>query len=139
MLKDFQEENHLVVHDSLASLIQEIYLEVKSAALISPEGFREWQSFLGQDDDDTYKDEHLFILIYERNEKIFMWLQITTFKAEKEQPRVKRAITSKMIKAVLENRQVLIEQNDYEPKEREKILHEILLSIKRKKRLLNLK
>lgn len=138
-IEAFQEKNYLVEEDSLISLIKEIYLEVKPVALVSPDGLREWQSFLGRDDDDTYKDDHLFILIQEKNGKIVMWLQITTFQAEIGQPRVKKATESKLIKAVLDNRQVVIEQNDYGPQEREKILWEILASIKRKKKLLSLR
>lgn len=126
-------------HDFIASQIKKIYLEVKPAALVSPEGLREWQSFLGQDEDDSYKDDHLFILILEKNDEVIMWIQVTKFKAQDDRPIIKIAQDSKQIKAVIKEEATLIEKNDFEPKETELILQEILKSIEKKKKLLGIK
>lgn len=126
-------------HDLIAFQIKKIYLEVRPAALVSPEGLREWQSFLGPYDDDSYQNDHVFILIRERSDEITLWIQVTKFKAQDDHPLIKKAQGSKQIKAVMKEEAMLIEKNDFEPKETELILQEILKSIKRKKQLLGIK
>lgn len=138
-LKGDQKEVFKDKPDLLATRIKEIYLEVKPAALVSSEGLREWQSFLGPDDDDSYQNDHLFIIIREKSDEITLWIQVTKFKTLDDQPRIKKAEGSKLIKAVLKNGGTLIEKNDFEPEESELILGEILKSIKKKKRLLGIK
>lgn len=134
-----QKEASANKHDFIASQIKKIYLEVRPAALVSPEGLREWQSFLGQDDDDSYKDDHLFILILEKNDEVIMWIQVTKFKAQDDRPIIKKAQGSKQIKAVIKAGTTVIEKNDFEPKETELIFQEILKSIEKKKKLLGIK
>ncbi len=64
---------------------------------------------------------------------------MTKFKAQDDHPLIKKAQGSKQIKAVMKEEAMLIEKNDFEPKETELILQEILKSIKRKKQLLGIK
>ncbi len=138
-IKNSQKEAFQVKPDPIASRIREIYHEVKPAALVSPEGLREWQSFLGKDDDDSYKDDHLFILIRERGDEVTLWIQVTKFKALDDKPIIKKAQSSKLIKAIIKKEETIIEKNDFEPEERELVLEQILSSIKRKKILLGIK
>ena len=123
----------------LSQKIREIYQKVRPAALVSPEGLREWQSFLGKDEDDSYKDDHLFILILEKAEETILWIQITKFEAQADQAIVKKAKGSKLIKAVLKKEETIIEKNDFGPEEIGLILSEILRSIENKKKLLGIK
>ncbi|MCX7974683.1 MAG: hypothetical protein N3B16_09325 [Candidatus Aminicenantes bacterium] len=123
----------------IISLIREIHSEIKPAALVTADGLRLWQSFLGQDDDDTYKDDHLVILVQEKDESVTLWIQVTKFKSESAQLTAKRAISSRMIKAVIQGQNWFIEKSDYNLSETEKILREILVSIQKKKKLLGVK
>jgi len=123
----------------LSQKIREIYKEVRPAALVSPEGLREWQSFLGQDEDDSYKDDHLFILILEKAEETVLWIQVTKFEAQADQSIIKKAKGSKLIKAVLKKEETIIEKNDFGPEEAGQILSEILRSIENKKKLLGIR
>jgi len=123
----------------LSQKIREIYKEVRPAALVSPEGLREWQSFLGQDEDDSYKDDHLFILILEKAEETVLWIQVTKFEAQADQAIIKKAKGSKLIKAVLKKEETIIEKNDFGPEEIGLILSEILRSIENKKKLLGIR
>jgi len=123
----------------LSQKIREIYKEVRPVALVSPEGLREWQSFLGQDEDDSYKDDHLFILILEKGEETLLWIQVTKFETQADRSRIKKAKGSKLIKAVLRKKEIIIEKNDFGAEETGLILSEILRSIENKKKLLGIK
>jgi len=139
MLKIFQKRTLQDDSAVLSQKIREIYKEVRPAALVSPEGLREWQSFLGQDEDDSYKDDHLFILILEKAEESILWIQVTKFEAQTDRSTVKKAKGSKLIKAVLRKEETIIEKNDFDPEETGLILGEILKSIENKKKLLGIK
>jgi hypothetical protein len=123
----------------LSQKLREIYKEVRPASLVSPEGLREWQSFLGQDEDDSYKDDHLFILILEKEEETILWIQVTKFETQADRSRIKKAKGSKLIKAVLRKNETIIEKNDFGAEETGLILSEILRSIENKKKLLGIK
>ncbi len=139
IMRDNQDEPGQSEERFISEKIREIFMEVRRAALVSPEGWREWQSFLGQDEDDTYKDEHLFILIQEGEGESRVFLQVTKMERDARNPVVQRARGTKLIEATVKEEKVLIARNDFAPKEARKILPEILRSIKEKKRLLGIK
>lgn len=136
-----QERHRLDKENYLAARIREIYEELRPAASVSPEGLREWQSFLGKDEDDTYKDDHLFIIMQEKEKEVRLWVQITFLERDKINPRKQTALGSKGIEATIDGKteKVSIRRNEFSSEEVEKIFAAILHSIREKKKLLGIK
>lgn len=136
-----QERHRLDKENYLAARIREIYEELRPAASVSPEGLREWQSFLGKDEDDTYKDDHLFIIMQEKEKEVRLWIQITFLERDKINPRKQTALGSKGIEATIDGKteKVSIRRNEFSSEEVEKIFATILRSIREKKKLLGIK
>ncbi len=132
---DIDKENYL------AATIREIYQELRPVASVSPEGLREWQSFLGQDPDDTYKDDHLFIIIQEKEKEVRVWIQITFLERDPNNPRKQTALGSKGIEATVDRQTetVSVGRNDFSADEVESIFPEILRSVREKKKLMGIK
>lgn len=136
-----QGSHRLDKENYLAARIREIYEELRPAASVSPEGLREWQSFLGEDEDDTYKDDHLFIIIQEKEREVRLWVQITFLERDKINRRKQKAVGSKGINATIDGKteKVSIHRNEFSSEEVEKIFTAILCSIRNKKKLLGIK
>lgn len=136
-----QRDRRLVEADYLAERIKEVYEEVRPAASVSAEGLKEWQSFLGKDEDDTYKDDHLFIIIQEKENEVRLWIQITFLERDINNPRKQTAVGAKQIEASVDpkTKAVLISHNEFSPTEIETIFPQILRSIRDKKKLLGIK
>jgi len=121
-----------------SKVLKEIYREVKELGKFPSENFIKRQFFLGEDDDDTNKDIHVFILIQNIDEKEKITIQATYMRRGKNKPVVAYAKNVRSISCVLEGDKIDIIKSDYDEMERESFLPEVLRSIRNKKKLLKM-
>ena len=113
-----------------------IYDEVKELGPYPGEDFIRREFFIGKDDDDTNKNQHVVVLILNIDGQEKMRLQVTYLEPTKENPQVKYAKDLKNIMCVVIGNNVTIQSSDYTERELEKLAPEILRAIQDKKKLL---
>ena len=101
------------------------------------EEFLRREFFVGEDDDDTNKNDHLVVIVQDVNEGKKMTLQLTHLEPSPENPRVKDSKWSKTLVCVIDRDRVEIKQSEFEEKELAPVLGGILRAITDKKRLLD--
>ncbi len=123
---------------SSSVLLKNIYREVLELGKSPGDDFIQRQFFVGEDDDDTNKDIHVFILIQKIDEVEKMTLQITYMQRGKGKPVIQYAKYVKSISCLLAGDKIDIIENDYDEKGIESILPEVLHAIQNKKKLLKI-
>jgi hypothetical protein len=118
-------------------ILKKIFDEVKEMGPYPGEDFIRRDFFTGSDDDDdTYKDNHVAILIQAASPLEKMKIQITIMVASEGSPLVKIASTTKNIICVVEGDKTSLQASDYDEKELAQTAAEILQAVVSKKRLL---
>lgn len=113
-----------------------IYDEVKELGPYPGEDFIRREFFIGRDDDDTNKNQHVVVLIQNVAGKEKMKVQVTYLEPTKENPQVKYAKGVKNLACLVAGNNVSIQGSDYNERELEKLAPEILRAIQDKKKLL---
>jgi len=119
--------------------LRQIFLETRPAALVTPEGLRIWQSFLGQDPDDTYKEDMLFIVIRDAADGSFLLIQVQGMRRHPDNPHVQSGLEARSVAAIIKGEKVVIENCDFSPEELDRLIPEMLQSIREKKKLLGIR
>jgi len=118
-------------------LLKKIHAEVKEMGPYPGEDFIRKEFFIGSDDDDdTYKDNHVAILIQAVPPGEKMKIQVTYMEPSEGNPLVKIARRTKTITCLLEGDQVSLLTSEYEEKELARTSGEILQAVLGKKKLL---
>ncbi len=125
--------------NQLSEILTKIYHEMKEFNLSPDEGFLRGDFFIGtDDDDDTYKDTHVSILVQDVQNQKKMKIQLTEMEPAKENRRVKYAGRSRTIGCLIEGDRVSTVSSDYLEKEMRRLAEGILRAVRAKKKLLNL-
>ncbi len=125
-----------------SKILKDIYAEIKEFKAYPGESFVQADFFVGSDDDDdTYKDVHVSILIHDQPSAEKMKIQMTVMEARPGQPRVKYARESKTIVCLVlpgsqDKPKVL--SSDLDEKDIGPFLASLLGAIQKKKALLSL-
>jgi len=119
--------------------LRQIFLELQPVALVTPEGLRVWQSFLGQDPDDTYKEDMLFIIIRDAAEESLLLIQVQKMRRHPDNPRWQSGLEARSVAAVIKGEKVVIENCDFSPEELGRLIPDMLQSIREKKKMLGIK
>lgn len=128
--------------DNFSKILKNIYAEVKEFKPYPGESFIRAEFFIGsEDDDDTYKDIHISILIQRQDVGEKMKIQMTAMEARPGQPRIKHARDSKMIVCWIlpgapDEPRIL--SSDVSEKDIDPFLASLLGAIQKKKALLSL-
>ena len=118
-------------------ILKKIFDEVKEMGPYPGENFIRKEFFTGSDDDDdTYKDNHVAILIQASPPREKMKIQVTYMVPSEGSPQVKIAKTTKTVICFVEGEKASLLSSDYEEKELAKTGAEILQAVVGKKRLL---
>ncbi len=119
--------------------LRSIYSEVKELGAYPGENFIRREFFIGaEDDDDTYKDVHVSILIQGHSDLEKMKVQVTQMEPGQGDSRVKYAGISKTLVCLIREKNVELESSDFKEKEIGALVQEILQAIQAKKKLLGL-
>jgi len=110
--------------------------EVREMGPCPGDRFIKREFFVGEDDDDTYKDIHVAIVIQpdETGERVAML--VTYLKRDPRIRTVSYSTHSKNLTYLLREDRAEIETSDYSSEEREDLLPEILRAVRDKKKLL---
>lgn len=119
-----------------SKIVREIYREVKELGRFPGDDFVKREFFVGEGDDDTYKDIHVLILIQNIDDKERLTIQVTYLQSSENNPTIKYAKKVKNILCLIGGDKIDIIKSDYDEKESIKFLPEILRAIRGKKKLL---
>jgi hypothetical protein len=117
-------------------VLKEIYLEVKELGSYPGQNFISREFFLGPADDDTYKNEHIAVLIQQVDAQDMMKIQITEMETVNTMPHVQTAKSARTIVCVIKSAQLAVQRSAYKPAELRKLAPKILRAIQEKKKLL---
>lgn len=125
---------------SLESALAAVYKEVKE---LGPRPGREvisWNFSIGRkseaDDDDTFKDSHVAVVIQGAAGQEKMTILVTRMEAVPGNPGVRQAGESRVMSCVVRGGVASVLRSDFEEKEAPAVAVEILKSVRNKKRLL---
>jgi len=119
-------------------VLKQIYDEVIELGPYPGEEFIRREFFIGnEDDDDTYKNQHVVVLIQNLDGRKKIRIQVTYMEPSKETPQVKYAREVRNILGQIAASKVSIQSSDYDERELGKVLPEILSAIQSKKKLLD--
>jgi hypothetical protein len=119
-------------------ILKQIYDEVKELGRYPGEEFIKREFFIGnEDDDDTYKNQHVVVLIQNLDGRENIRIQVTYMEPSKEAPQVKYAREVKSILGQVVASKASIQSSDYNERELGKVLPEILSAIQSKKKLID--
>lgn len=120
-------------------IIKSIFDEVRELGAYPGESFTRREFFIGaEDDDDTYKDIHVSILIQRHGDVEKMRIRVTQMKPGQGDPRVKYAGISKTFVCLIGEKNLELESSDFKEKEIDNLAPEILRAVRNKKKLLSL-
>ncbi len=120
-----------------ADILKQIYFEVKELGPYPGENFVRREFFLGPADDDSYKKEHISILIQVVDGDERMNIQITEMKTRPDNPRIQLAGRSWAISCAISAGGVLtLVRSDYSDKELAGVAPDVLRAVFEKKKLL---
>ena len=120
-----------------ADVLKQIYVEVKDLGPYPGENFIKHEFFLGPADDDSYKNEHICILIQVVDGAERMRIQVTEMKNRPDNPRIQVAGKTRTITCSMAADSVLaILRSDYSDKEIARLAPDILRAVREKKKLL---
>lgn len=118
--------------------LKKIYDEVKELGNYPGEDFIKREFFIGRGDDDTNKDLHIVILIQSLEVGETMKIQVTFMETTKDNPNVRYAKTVKNIVCTIIENKLTVQGSDYDRNELEKLVPDLLQTIRDKKKLLQL-
>ena len=119
-------------------ILKDIYKEVKELGKRENEAFIKGEFHFDLDENPTNTEEHIVVLIYEMDDKERIVVQVTYFESEGFRDSIKYAKDIKLISCSLRSEELKIEKSDYDKKEINKILPDILKGIKEEKELYKL-
>jgi hypothetical protein len=120
-------------------ILKRIYSEVKELDAYPGENFIMGEFFIGaDDDDDTYKDIHVSILIQDHSDLEKMKVRVTPMEPGQGDPRIKYAGISKTFVCLIGEKSVELASSDFKEKEIGALAKEILQAVRNKKKLLSL-
>jgi len=131
---DLAIENH--EKNDVQKILKEIHDEVVALGKYPGEDFFKREFFVGEGDDDTYKDIHVAIVIHKSGEEEKMTIQVTYMKRSQGSPVVGIAKSVKNIKCSCQENQIHIKHSEFKDEELKSILKDVLCAIHDKKRLL---
>ncbi len=117
-------------------LLKDILKAVKDFGRYPGEDFLRREFFIGEDDDDTNKNDHLVVIVQDLRHGKRMTLQVTHLEPSPGNPRIKNSTWSKTLICVLEGDRVEIERSEFEEKDLPPVLAGVLKAITDKKRLM---
>lgn len=120
------------------SILKDIYKEVKELEKREDEPFIKGEFFFDLDENPTNTEEHIVVLIYEMDDKERMVIQVTYFESEGLRDSIKYAKDIMLITCFIKSDELKIDKCDYDKKEVNKILLDILKGIKEEKELYKL-
>jgi hypothetical protein len=101
-----------------AEILKSIYSEVKELDAYPGENFIRGEFFIGaEDDDDTYKDIHVSILIQDHDGLEKMKVRVTPMEPGQGDPRVKYARISKTFVCLIGKKNTELASSDFKEKE----------------------
>lgn len=119
-----------------SKILREIYREVKELGRFPGDDFIKREFFVGEGDDDTYKDTHVLILIQNIDDKERITIQVTYLQHSENNPTIKYAKNVRSISYIFWGNKIDVIKSDYDEKECKKFLPKILHAIRGKKKLL---
>ena len=120
-------------------ILKSIYSEVKELGAYPGENFIRREFFIGaEDDDDTYKDVHVSILIQRHRDQEKMKVRVTQMEPGQGDPRVKYAGISKTFVCLIGEKNIELASSDFKEKEIGALVPDILRAVRNKKKLLSL-
>ena len=117
-------------------ILGEIYSEVKEMGPYGSEDYIKREFFIGWDDDDTNKDEHVVVLIQTVNTKEKMKIQVTYLERTRDNPKIKNAKEVKNLVCAIGKDGIEIISSDYPEKDLKGLAAGILKAVLDKKNLL---
>jgi hypothetical protein len=118
-------------------VLKEIYVEVKELGPYPGESFIKHEFFLGPADDDSYKKEHIVVLIQVVDGVDRMRIQVTEMKNRPDNPRIQLAGKARtIICSVSAGGALTLLRSDYGDKEIVCLAPDILRAVREKKKLL---
>lgn len=118
--------------------LKQIYIEVREFGPYPGESFIKREFFLGPADDDTYKHEHIVVMIQGVDGGERMRIQVTEMKTRPDNPRIQLAGRVRAIICSIANGELSILRADYETGEVEALARDILRAVRQKKKLLEM-
>lgn len=119
-------------------ILNEIYNEVVELGSYNQENFIKREFFIDIDGNNKNKEEHVVVLNRRVGQRQKMIIQVTYFESKKANSIVKYAKNTKKILCFLNEGKIKIGECDYNEKEIEFLLPEILKGIRNEKKLLRL-
>jgi hypothetical protein len=117
-------------------IMETIYGEVKDLGKYPGEDFIKREFFIGLDDDDTNKDQHVVVLIQTLDGQEIMTIQITDLEKTKSNPNVRNAKSVKNLSCFVAAGKVTMRSSDYAETDLKSIALSILKAVRDKKKLL---
>ncbi|MBC8359705.1 MAG: hypothetical protein H8E54_12295 [Candidatus Aminicenantes bacterium] len=117
-------------------ILKKIHKEVKDLGCKGKEGFINKEFHVDLDGNKTNREEHIFVLIYDAQDKEKMIVQVTYFEIKNRT--IKQAKETKEVTCFIKGDKVEIEKSDYNKKEIKPLLADILKEIRYTKKLLKL-
>jgi len=122
---------------SSVDVLKQIYSEVKELGSYPGENFIKHEFFLGPADDDSYKKEHIVVLIQVVDGVERMRIQITEMKNRPDNPRIQIAGKARSISCKISAKGVpALLRSDYSDKEIARLAPDVLRAVREKARLL---
>jgi hypothetical protein len=121
-----------------ADVLKRIYVEVKDLGPYPGETFIKHDFFLGPADDDSYKREHIVVLIQDVGGVERMRIQVTEMKSRPDDPRIQLAGKTRTITCSVSGGEALtLLRTDYSDTETVRLAPDILRAVREKKKLLD--
>jgi hypothetical protein len=121
--------------DKLSALLKDVFAEVSDLGRVPGEEFVRREFFIGEGDDDTYKEAHAVILIQEGGGRHKMTVQVTRLVPDPDNPRIKHGRDPKITVCLVSAGRLVLDRSDYSEKELISILPELLKAIRGRKKL----
>jgi hypothetical protein len=123
--------------ETVGEVLKQIYLEVKELGPYPGDNFIKQEFFLGPADDDSYKREHICILIQVVDGAERMKIQVTEMKNRPDNPRIQLAGKTRTITCSITAKGGLtLPRTDYSEEEIARVVPDILRAVREKKKLL---
>ena len=119
-------------------VLKTIYQEVKELGAYPGEDFISREFFLGPADDDTYKNEHIAVLIQKMDGREKMKIQVTEMEIVNDKPRVQTAKETRLVVCLIAGDILTLERSEFSEDKLSGLAPEILRAIQAKKKLLKL-
>jgi hypothetical protein len=120
-----------------ADVLKQIYIEVKELGPYPGEDIIRQDFFLGPADDDSYKKEHVVVLIQVLDGAERMKIQVTEMLTRPDNPRIQLAGKARTITcSITKEGGLTVLRSDYTAKEIARVAPDVLRAVRDKKKLL---